>query len=190
MGRLAPVKRVDRFLRALALARARQPNLAGWVVGDGADRVSLESLASRLALTPGSLWFAGHRDDVVGLLARAHMLVLSSEDEGSPNAVLEAMAARLPVIATPAGDAARLVREGETGFLVDPDDSEAMAGRLVDLARSPSLRRKMGEEGRRIVAREHDCRELAGRLLSMYSAIARRRRDRRLFQTLSSVPGP
>jgi len=189
VGRLAPVKRVDRFLRALALACAREPALDGRVIGDGKERASLETLAARLALTPERVRFDGHRDDVPQRLARAHMLVQSSDDEGSPNALLEAMAARLPVIATPAGDSARLVREGENGYLVDPKNPEAMARRLVDLARSPELRRRMGEEGRRIVAREHDGRELAGRLLAMYSTIARRRRDRRLFGTLSAIPG-
>ncbi len=187
VGRLVPVKRVDRFLRALALASAREPQLDGWVIGDGNERASLEALAARLSLPPKRVRFEGHRDDVPALLARTHLLVLSSDDEGSPNAVLEAMAARLPVIATPAGDAARLVREGVSGYLVDPEDPEAMARRLVQLARSPALRRRMGEEGRRMVAAEHDGRELAGRLLAMYATIARRRRDRRLFGTLPGV---
>jgi glycosyltransferase involved in cell wall biosynthesis len=189
VGRLAPVKRVDRYLRALALASSREPTLDGWVIGDGKERASLQMLAARLSLSPERVRFEGHRDDIPELLAQAHMLVLSSDDEGSPNTVLEAMAARLPVIATPAGDAARLVHEGKNGHLVDPDDPEAMARRLVDLARSPERRRRMGEEGRRIVARDHDGRELAGRLLAMYSTIARRRRDRRLFGTLSGAPG-
>lgn len=185
VGRLVAVKRVDRFLRALAIARREVPRLEGWIVGDGPERGRLERLTAQLGLAAPRVWFAGQRDDVPALIARAQMLVLCSEDEGCPNAVLEAMAARRPVLATPVGDAARLVREGETGFLAEGED--AMARRMVQLARSEGLRRKMGEAARDFVDREHGCDGLAGRLLSVYRAIARLREDRRLSACLSGA---
>ena len=184
VGRLVAVKRVDRFLRALAIARSEAPGLSGWIVGDGPERDRLERLASRLGLAAPRVWFAGQREDVFALLSRAQMLVLCSDDEGCPNAVLEAMAARRPVVATPVGDVARLVRQGETGFLADGE--EELARRIVELARSEGLRRRMGDAARRYVENEHGCDGLAGRLLSIYRTVAGLREDRRLS---SCLPG-
>ena len=96
------------------------------------------------------------------------MLVHCSEDEGLPNVVLEAMAARLPVITTPAGDAKIMVEDGHNGYVVPFDDITAMAERLVQLARKPSLKQAMGHVGRQQVERQYSYDRLADRLLSIY----------------------
>ena len=185
VGNLLPAKRVDRFLRALQLARARVPRLRGVVVGEGPERVRLESLAHELGLQPEVVSFTGARDDVPALLRQADMLVLSSEHEGFPNAVLEAMSARLPVVATPSGDVERLVADGVTGFIVPADEPEVMAERMVGLAESPELGRRLGEAGRECVERSFTSDRLAGQLLATYRTVAERRRRTRLAAALA-----
>jgi glycosyltransferase involved in cell wall biosynthesis len=174
VGRMYPEKRFDRFLTALALARRTFPELRGVVVGDGPGWPGLRRQAEELGLLPHGVLWLGRRDDVPALLARADMLVASSDHEGCPNVVLEAMAARRPVVTTPAGDAGVVVQDGTTGYVVPFDDVPAMADRMVRLAESPELRRKLGEAGRRRVEVDYGYDGLAGRLTSIYATIATR----------------
>jgi len=175
LGSLLRLKRLDRFLEALALARREVPGLKALVVGEGPERLSLEALAHGLALLPEGLEFRGACDDVPGLLAEASMLALTSDHEGLPNVILEAMAARLPVVTTPAGDAGLVVQDGVTGYVVPFESVEVLAERMVRLARLPDLRRKLGEAGRAHVREHYACAGLADRLLSVYRAVALRR---------------
>jgi glycosyltransferase involved in cell wall biosynthesis len=100
-------------------------------------------------------------------------MALTSDQEGFPNVLLEAMAARLPVIATPAGDAGIVVEDGVTGCVVDFEDVRGMAERMVCLAQSASLRRQLGEAGRRRVERDYSFTSLAPRLMNLYKEVAR-----------------
>jgi glycosyltransferase involved in cell wall biosynthesis len=168
VGRLFTQKRFDRFLLALARARATVPDIKGIIAGDGPEWAALEQQAKALDLFPDNLAFVGRRSDVPALLRQAHMLVLSSDHEGFPNVVLEAMAARLPVIATPAGESDLLVHHGETGYLVPFDDTDQMGDRMAQLAQSPALRQNMGEAGRQKVEQHYSYENLAKRLLSIY----------------------
>lgn len=185
VGNLLPAKRLDRFLRALQIARGRVPGLRGVIVGEGPERARLVALARELGLLPDAVSFTGERDDVPALLRQADLLVLSSEHEGFPNAVLEAMSARLPVIATPCGDVERIVADGVTGYVVPAEGLEAMAERMVGLAESPELRRRLGEAGRESVERSYASDRLAGQLLAIYQTVAERRRRTRLAAALA-----
>jgi glycosyltransferase involved in cell wall biosynthesis len=89
----------------------------------------------------------GFRKDLDQLLPWASILALPSLTEGLPNVVLEAMAARVPVVATAAGGTPELVTDGVTGHLVPPRDAAALGERLLRLLRSASARREMGETG-------------------------------------------
>jgi glycosyltransferase involved in cell wall biosynthesis len=186
VGRLVSLKRFDRFLSALALARREVGGLTGLLVGDGPERSGLERRARELGLLDGGLRFAGRRDDVPSLLWRADMLALTSDIEGFPNVILEAMAARLPVVTTPAGDAPRIVEEGVTGFVVPMDDVPALAARLVELARSPDLRTRLGDAGRRRAVEQYGLESLPTRLLALYQRIAQQADHRALVQALES----
>ena len=117
-------------------------------------------------------------------MRQADMLVLSSEHEGFPNVVLEAMAARLPVVATPAGDVKRVVSDGETGYVVPSDDVRAMAERMVRLATSATLRRELGNAGRVRVEQSYSFSALGGRLRSVYCSMASEQRDMRALTVL------
>lgn len=184
IGRLIPVKRLDRFLHALTQAHQRVSNLRGLVVGDGPERSAMEELSFEIGLQPKLVTFRGQRDDIPNLLKQADMLVLCSDREGFPNVLLEAMAARLPVITTPAGDASAVVQDGVTGYVVPFNDIEGLAGRMVQLAQSPQLRHQMGEAGRKRVEQHYSFEKLANRLLSIYEKMARQQNNDRLLNVL------
>src|SRR5262245_14584158 len=145
VGSLQPSKRFDHFLNALALARRKAPALLGVIAGsDGGSRPALEQQSKELGLAPDHVIFLGECGNVPSLLAQAGFLVLCSEYEGCPNVILEAMAARLPVISTPAGDVARIVLQNQTGFVVAGDCVEAMADRMAEVALSSATKTRLG----------------------------------------------
>ena len=133
IGSLFPNKRVDLFLRAIALARKSDARLQGLVVGDGPERSQLEALAQSLELST-HVRFLGYRTDVPELLGQAAMLVMCSETEGCPNVILEALAAGVPVISTPAGDVAEIVQNDISGFIVPFDNISEIARSILVLS--------------------------------------------------------
>jgi glycosyltransferase involved in cell wall biosynthesis len=161
--------------------------LRGVIVGDGPERGSLERLAGELGLLPGGVAFFGARGDVPRLMSRADMLVLTSQHEGFPNVLLEGLTARLPVVATPAGDAAELVRDGQTGFLVPFDDHEILVRRLIELARSPATRRVLGSAGRALVEQRYGLGGLATRALRIYHDAARQQHSARTLRAVDAL---
>ncbi len=188
VGRMHPNKRFDRFLAALVLARKRSsPALRGVIVGDGPGWPELRRRAQELGLLPDGVVFLGRRNDVPALLRHADMLVLSSDHEGCPNVVLEAMAAHRPVVTTPAGDAGLLVEDGKSGYVVAFDDVEAMSDRMVALASSNELRHQLGAAGRLRVVESHSYESLASRMGSAYRAIAKRAGRRDVLNALDST---
>ena len=186
--RVVKAKRLDRFVRALAQARREVPELTGVIVGDGPERTALEGLAKSLGLDE-SLTFVGRSDAVPDLLRRADMLVLSSDHEGFPNVVLEAMAARLPVVATPAGDVPRLVEHEKTGYVVPFDDIDAMASCMAGLATFHALRTQLGDAGRARVEQAYSSSTLGGRLVAAYREMAKTQSHARTLSALPCEPG-
>jgi len=185
VGRLHPCKRFDRFLEALALARRSEPSLAGVIAGtDSGARTALEEKAKALGLRPPDLTFVGECDNIPALLAQTGFLVLSSEYEGFPNVILEAMAARLPVITTPAGDAGLVVQNDKTGMVVAGEDTQGMAAFMVQLARSHSMRMRFGEAGRKRVEQEYNFDSLSNRLLAIFRNFAWQTRRNTLLEIL------
>jgi len=176
---LANRKRVDRFLAALSLARRSMPQLRGIIIGDGPERSNLEALAGECGLLPDGVQFLGRSQAVPAILRQADIFLLTSQHEGFPNVLLEAMAARLPVVTTPAGDAGRVVEHDATGYVVSFDDIDGMARRLLQLATSPPLRRQLGDAGRARVERSYSYTGLASCLLETYRGIAEQQRNRR-----------
>jgi glycosyltransferase involved in cell wall biosynthesis len=168
IGRLAAVKGVPLLLEAFARVRPSYPDARLTLVGDGPDRAALEAQATTLGLT-GTARFAGYRsqEEVAALLAEADMLVLPSFAEGLPVVLMEALASRIPVIATQVAAVAELVRDGETGYLVPPGDVESLADRIDRLLADPELCRRMGEAGRVIVLTQHDVQQEAGKLFNL-----------------------
>jgi glycosyltransferase involved in cell wall biosynthesis len=185
VGTFIRAKRFDRFLHVLARARGRGVALQGLLIGDGPERGALEALAGELGLLPDGVRFAGRRTDVPALLRRAQIYLLTSDHEGFPNVLLEAMAARLPVVTTTAGDAGVVVEEGKTGFTASPDDLDTLTNRVVELVSSSTLRTQLGEGGRRRVETLYTRSGLGERLLGLYRTIAEQLGNRR---TLALLP--
>jgi glycosyltransferase involved in cell wall biosynthesis len=148
-----PVKGQTDLLMAMKEVVRVRPEAHLVLVGDGVRRPHLERSARQLGIAD-RCHFVGHRFDAPALLARAAVCVSASYAEGISNAIIEGMSARLPVVATAVGGSPELVREGVNGYLVPPGAPAALARRLVDVLASPPLRRRMGEEGRRIVETE------------------------------------
>jgi len=146
VANLKRVKNHALLLRASALLASRGVSHRLWIVGDGPERQQLEMLARELRLE-GTVVFTGHDPDPLSRYLAADIFVLASRWEGTPNAVLEAMAAGLPVVAPPVGDLGELVVDGVTGRLVAPDDVEAFAAGISDVLPA-ATRRSYGEAAR------------------------------------------
>ena len=162
-----PVKGQTDLLMAMKEVVRRVPGAHLVLVGDGVRRPHLERSARQLGLAD-RCHFVGHRLDAPAILARAAVGVSASYAEGISNAILEAMAARLPVVATAVGGSPELVREGWNGFLVPPGAPAALARRLLDLLANAPLRRRMGERGRRIVEREFSAEQMRASYDALY----------------------
>lgn len=173
VARLVAVKRVDLFLRALAILRSRGERVRGIVVGDGPEKSRLQQLAVDLGLGAEHVWFAGASTEVHRFLAASNALVFCSDDlEGFPNTILEGMAARLAVVSTRAGDAEELVTDGVSGHLVPFDSGDAIADRLSALARHAAAAGRMGECARSRVEHAFDLSVLRSNLLGVYGALS------------------
>jgi glycosyltransferase involved in cell wall biosynthesis len=150
VGRLVLQKDVELFIEAAKLLEHDDPNVRFLVVGDGPRRLDLMRYASQNGLD-GKLSFLGERDDVPQLLARADVFWLTSQWEGLPNVVLEAMACGKPVLARDVGACHELINHGETGFLISSRDAKQFADHTRELLRDPGRARAMGLAGRRLV---------------------------------------
>ncbi|RTG94659.1 glycosyltransferase family 1 protein [Thermus scotoductus] len=146
VARFAPQK--DHALLLTALASLRELPWTLDLVGDGPLLPEVQALAKRLGLAE-RVRFWGRRLDVDRLLAEVQVFVLTSNWEGLPLVVLEAMRAGLPVVATDVGGVGEAVVEGKTGFLVGRKDEAGLRERLCLLLENPALRASMGEAGRR-----------------------------------------
>ncbi len=171
------VKRQEDFLAALALVRQEVPRLAAFLVGDGARRTELEDLSRRSGLG-GVAHFMGERGDVPAILARGTFGVLSSRQEGLSNAIMEGMAAGLPMVVTDAGGNAELVKDGERGFVVPPERPAALASAMLRLLRDPERTRRMGEAARRFVEEELNLERMVAEHDHLYRRLARPGRER------------
>jgi glycosyltransferase involved in cell wall biosynthesis len=141
-ARLVPIKRVDRFLRIAARVAERVPEARFVIAGDGELRDELRGMAN------GAVKWTGFRRDVPELAWASDVVVQTSDNEGTPVSLIEAHAARRPVVSTRVGGSAAVVQEGRSGALVDRDDEERFAEAIVGLLQDPARRVAMGEAGR------------------------------------------
>jgi glycosyltransferase involved in cell wall biosynthesis len=153
VANLRPNKGHSVFLEAWAGVARALPTARALLVGGGPLREELESQTAALGLK-ASVRFLGVRHDVPAVLAVTDVVAHSSLAEGSPNAVLEALAAGRPVVATDAGGTCEAVLDGRTGLLVAPGNAGAFEAGLMRLLSNPAEARALGEAGRRHVA-EH-----------------------------------
>lgn len=158
------------LLAAAALVLRDHPDVRFVLVGDGALRAGLEADA-RAAGIAHAIVFAGRRTDVAAVLARATIAVSASHTEGLSNAVMEGMAAGLPVVATAVGGTVELVRDGRSGFLVPRSDPAMLAQRIGQLVAKPELARQLGRRGRQRIEEEFSTARLADRMSALYDQL-------------------
>jgi len=168
VARMDRLKGHDTLLRAQALLAERCIPLTMLIAGDGAERATFESLAHELRLGPEQVRFLGFRSDVTELLAASDFFCLPSVTEGLPLSMLEAMAHRLPVIATPVGGIPELIEEGRHGLFVPVGDAQALAEAITRIASDPALRAAFGEAGYRHVEENFTFDTMTGRYEELY----------------------
>jgi len=152
VGRLQEIKDPASLARAFVLALQRAPRLRSRlrlvVVGEGPLRADVEHILQAAGVRELA-WLPGRRDDIPDLLRGLDCFVLPSLSEGISNAILEAMASALPVIATAVGGNGELVADGKTGTLIQPGDPAALARQIIAHASDPDTARRRGQAARR-----------------------------------------
>jgi glycosyltransferase involved in cell wall biosynthesis len=150
VGRLSSEKRCDLVIRALGLLRESGVEAELWIAGEGPERARLEGLVAESDLAE-RVQFRGYVADTKTLYQALDLLVMSSVREGLPNALLEAMAFEVPVVATRIAGIPGLIVDGENGFLVDAASGELLQRAVTRLIASPDLAKDLGRAARRTV---------------------------------------
>ena len=168
IGSLSPVKRWDRLLRIVrSLRSVGGENICFRIAGDGPLRSALDKLADDLGVS-SIVEFRGAVHDIPAFLSEAKFLVHTSQSEGCPNVVMEAMACGLPVVAMETGEIPYLVEDGKTGFVVRQEDETMFVERVSLLLRDDELCLNMGAAAREKAMREFTLERLVSETLAAY----------------------
>ena len=173
VGRLAPIKDLGTFLRAAAAVRAAVPAARFAVVGAGEERGPLEAERARLGLE-GCVFFHGWRRDMAAVYGDLDVVVNCSRNEGTPVALIEALAAGRPVVATRVGGTPDLLGDGRRGVLVPPGDAAALAAGIVDALRGSEPLLARVREGQAYVLAQHSARRLIDDVDALYQELLAR----------------
>ena len=170
LGNIRPVKGYEYLLRALAELKGEwELSIAGRVLDEDYAR-RLKRLVDDLSLAP-RVHFPGEAAEPDTFLSGLDILILPSLSEGFSNALLEAMAAALPVVATTVGANSEMIRERRDGFLVPPGEVRSLVLRLQELIDDPLLRRQMGDSARKRVEEEYSISRTVKRMQSLYQEL-------------------
>ena len=172
VGSLTEVKNQKLFLETAKLVRVRYANVQFVIVGDGPQKGYLETYCKELGIG-NDVHFLGLRQDIPEILQILDVFIMSSLREDLSMAILEAMTARLPVIATRVGGNSELVIQGQTGFLVGSGDSRAMASRIIELLNDKNRKIKMGDSGRQHIVEHFSSEANARKFESLYDLCLR-----------------
>lgn len=147
VARLAQIKDHKTFFLSARLLLKKIAGVRFIVVGDGPLRSELEELTRELGIKE-KVFFLGFREDLDVIYADLSLLVLSSQNEGLPTAIIEAQASCLPVVSTNVGGVSELIKDGETGYLVPAKNPEMLAEAMEKVLKDQNLAKKMGEAGK------------------------------------------
>jgi sugar transferase (PEP-CTERM/EpsH1 system associated) len=175
VGRMDDVKNyatlVEAFLRLIASPHPAHQRLRLVIIGDGPCRAECQAMLNRAGAAHRA-WLPGERADIAQLLRAMDLFVLPSLAEGSSNAILEAMATGLPVVATAVGGNTELVHPGFTGILVPPKSPDLMASAIADYCRIPEMGARHGARARSQVIARHSLPAMARGYLAVYDSLA------------------
>jgi len=173
VGRLVPIKDHGTFLDAAVRLLRDRPDVTFAIAGDGELREGLKQRARQLL--GDRVVFLGWVEDLRSLYAAFDVVALTSRLEGTPVSLIEAAAAGKPVVATRVGGVREVVRDGETGLLVSPEDPVSVAASLLALLDDPQGARRMGAEGTAWVTGRFSARRLAQDLAALYAELLDRK---------------
>ena len=187
VANLRPEKGHDTLIEAAPAVLARFPDAHFELVGDGSERAALEQRVRSRGLEH-AFTFAGHVENVAGRLADADVFAFPSDSEAFPNAVLEAMAAGLPVVASAVGGITEVVQHGHSGLLIPPRHPEALADTLCGLLTVPHEARRLAANGRALVERRYSFDRMVASAEEMYGyELAQRAPERAVESQFASL---
>ena len=167
IGRLRRVKGVDYGIKAFAQALAKQPDMHLALAGEGEERQHLEHLTEELGISE-RVSFLGVRNDLANVLSAADSVLMPSLTEGFPRVAIEAMASSKPVIATRVGGTPEAIVDGQSGILVPPKDTGAMASAIARLVADPDLQARLGSSARQRTEQHYSAASYVAHLDEMY----------------------
>jgi len=171
IGRLTLQKDFFNLIDAFARVAKSFSDSGLYVAGDGPLKHELKSKIKKMGLKD-RVYFIGICKDIPSFLSRGNALVLSSLWEGSPNVILEAMAAGLPIVATDIGGVRELVSDGENGFLVPCHEPMSLAETMMHLMKLTDQKRKqMGKKGREIVQKKYNIKIIVKKWEALYEEV-------------------
>jgi glycosyltransferase involved in cell wall biosynthesis len=170
VARLVPIKAHETFLQAAQAMAPARPDAVFLVVGDGERRAALVEMAGQLGIAD-RVRFLGWRADLERLYADLDVVVLTSKNEGSPVAVIEAMAAGRPVVSTRAGGVEDVVAHGETGLVVEVGDAGAVARAVLHLLEDPAEAARLGAAARAAVLPRFSSDRLVADIDALYQRL-------------------
>lgn len=175
VGRLEPVKRHVDAIAALSILLKHNRKVSLYIIGEGTLRKHLESYAISLNVKK-NVEFLGERDDTQEILPGFDLFLLPSQSEGFPNALLEAMAAGLPCIATRVGGIPEIIRNKKNGVLVNPCSPGELGEAINELIGSPEMMKNIGEAAHLDMKNRFDMNHMVESMISHYKSLLRPRR--------------
>jgi glycosyltransferase involved in cell wall biosynthesis len=164
---LRPQKGIQYMIQALPAILASTPNTYYLVIGDGSHRVALVEEANK-ANVSNRVIFAGMRNDIARLLVASDVFVLPTLTEALPTVLAEAMAAKLPIVASRVGGIPEMVTDGQNGSLVEPENLDELTTACIHLLNDPETRKAMGIEGCQIVNQTFNIERQVDKLEELY----------------------
>ncbi len=174
VAHLADHKGHKYLIQATRILKEHSPKIKLIIVGEGRLRIELDRQAKESDVED-IVFFLGFREDIPQILASLDVFVLSSYLEGMGSSILDAMASKLPVVATKVGGIPEVVADGETGFLVPPRNPEALAQAILKLHSDRALASRLGQRGYELVHQKYSAEAMAKKAVLVYEKIGLRK---------------
>ena len=173
LGRVVWEKRFERYLNLVARLKEKYGagNVSAFLVGEGIEEEKLKAQAATLGLSDEDMNFTGKTSTPEKYMADSDIFILTSDSEGTPNVILEAMAAGIPIVSTKVGNVPFFMENDVHGYLVDKSDENELFNKVEVLIENPGLRDTMGENGRKMILDKFTVSALSKNIINLYTQI-------------------